>query len=140
MLPVVHGKIILTKQEQPGSKPFIGAIGGVVEEGDSAFETAKRELLEEAGYEAKKWVLWNTAQLIDKVDWEMYTFIAKGCRKAADARPDAGEKIRLISVTFDEFISLVAKQKCRDIEIALKVLRARCGKKQLAKMRKDFTE
>lgn len=50
ILPITdEGKIILTKQEQPGMKPFIGVLGGRMDEGESPLQTAERELLEEAG-------------------------------------------------------------------------------------------
>ncbi len=40
-----EGKIILSKQEQPGRSPFIGCLGGRVDEGERPLEAAKRELL-----------------------------------------------------------------------------------------------
>src|SRR3989344_9504870 len=53
------GKIILTEQEQPSKEPFIGATGGRVDEGEEILAAAKRELLEESGYEAEEFILWD---------------------------------------------------------------------------------
>ncbi len=50
------GRIILTEQEQPGKEPFIAACGGRVDEGEEILTAAKRELLEESGYEAKEFI------------------------------------------------------------------------------------
>lgn len=98
------GRIILTEQEQPGKEPFIGATGGRVDEGEGILEAAKRELLEESGYKAEKFILWDAQQPIGKIDWAIYTFIAKGLKKVAEINLDAGEKITLKPVTFDEFL------------------------------------
>src|SRR3989344_1513944 len=47
VFPVLDdGRIILTEQEQPNKKNFIGATGGRVDEGQDGFMAAKRELLE----------------------------------------------------------------------------------------------
>lgn len=100
------GRIILTEQEQPGKEPFIGATGGRVDEGEGVLEAAKRELLEESGYKAEKFILWDAQQPIGKIDWAIYTFIAKGLKKVADINLDAGEKITLKPVTFDEFLEM----------------------------------
>src|SRR3989344_31568 len=51
------GRIILTEQEQPGKDPFVGATGGRVDEGEDVLQAAKRELLEESGYEADRYEL-----------------------------------------------------------------------------------
>ncbi len=100
------GRIVLTKQEQPGKKPFIGAAGGRVDEGEDILTAAKRELLEETGYEADDWTLWHAEQPISKIEWAVYVFIAKKVHKVADMHLDAGEKIELMPVTFDELVEL----------------------------------
>jgi len=52
LLPVTNDKkIVITEQEQPGKQPFIGSIGGRVDPGEDILTAAKRELLEESGYE-----------------------------------------------------------------------------------------
>ena len=51
------GKILLTEQEQPGKPPYIGATGGRIDKGEEPLAAAKRELLEESGYEASEFIL-----------------------------------------------------------------------------------
>ncbi|KKU49731.1 MAG: NUDIX hydrolase [Parcubacteria group bacterium GW2011_GWA1_47_10] len=105
------GKIILTKQEQPGRPPFIGATGGRIDEDEDVLTAAKRELLEESGYIAEEFILWDTRFPVGKVDWVVYTFIAKGLKKIADLNLDAGEKIELITLTLDELIDTALDKK-----------------------------
>lgn len=139
VLPVTdYGKIILSIQEQPGTQAFIGSFGGGLEEGEDPLKAAKRELLEESGYGAQEFVLWDAVQFIDKIDWVIYTFIAKGCTKVAEPSPDAGEKIALKFVTFDEYLKIVAQENYRDTEVALKMFRACQTPAELAKTRKLF--
>jgi 8-oxo-dGTP pyrophosphatase MutT (NUDIX family) len=123
ILPITsEGKIILTKQEQPGMKPFIGALGGRLDEGETPLQAAERELLEEAGLKAEKYELWSTTHIAEKLDWVIWTFVAKGCSKVSEQQVDGGEKIELIEVTFDEYMDIVAQETYRDTEIALKLL------------------
>ncbi len=107
VFPVMDdGKILLTEQEQPGRGAFIGATGGRVDEGEDILEAAKRELLEETGFEASEFILWDVQQPSTKIEWAVYTFIAKGLKRVADMDLDAGEKIRLKPVDFEEFIDI----------------------------------
>ncbi|HEU5187641.1 MAG TPA: NUDIX domain-containing protein, partial [Candidatus Saccharimonadales bacterium] len=43
ILPITsEGKIVLTKQEQPGMEPFIGALGGRVDKDETPLQAAER--------------------------------------------------------------------------------------------------
>ena len=128
VFPVLPGgKIILTEQEQPGKEPFIGATGGRVDEGEDILEAAKRELLEESGYTAEEFILWDAQHPTSKVDWVVFTFIAKGVKKIADLHLDAGEKIKLITLTLDELIDIPTKKNIyfAEQEITLKLMEAK---------------
>ncbi len=107
VFPVLpDGKILLTEQEQPGKTPFVGAPGGRVDEGEDLLFAAKRELLEESGYEAEEFILWDAQQPVGKIDWAVVTFIAKKIKKVADIHPDVGEKIKLLPLALDELIEV----------------------------------
>lgn len=141
VIPITtSGEIILGEQEQPGTVPFIGCLGGRLDEGEEPLEAAKRELLEETGMEAEQWILWDSTQLTDKIDWAIYAFIAKGCRKIKEQNADAGEKIKLKFVTFDEFLKITAQDNFRDAEIALRVFRSISNPIKFEEMKKLFTE
>lgn len=139
VIPVtVDKKIVLSKQEQPGGSPFIGVLGGRIDEGETPLEAAKRELMEEAGMDCQNWVLWDSEQLLEKIDWAIYTFVAKDCRRVAGQSVDAGEKIKLIYVSFDEFIDVVAKENYRDLEIVLKIFRLLKDPQKLVETKRLF--
>ena len=111
------GKILLTKQEQPGKAPFIGAAGGRVDAGEDILTAAKRELLEETGYSAKEYILLDAQQPISKIEWAVYTFIAKGITNVAELNLDAGEKISLYPVSFEELLKIGTEPQFYEKEI-----------------------
>ncbi len=112
VFPVLpDGRIIITEEEQPLKGLFVGAIGGRADEGEDPLAAAKRELLEESGYEAEEFVLADARYASTKIDWAIYTFIAKGIKKVAEMDLDGGEKIKLTPVTFDELIDIITDEK-----------------------------
>jgi len=142
VFPVLpDGKIILTEQEQPGSEPFIGATGGRIDKGEDILDAAKRELREESGYEAEEFILWDAQQPMNKVDWAVYTFIAKGLKKVGDMCLDGGEKIKLFSATLDELIDLATSSEDRKFgekEIIYKLFRAKLDPKKYEELKELF--
>ena len=132
------GSILLTKQEQPGKSLFIGAAGGRVDEGEEIEEAAARELLEETGYRATELILWHSEQPVSKIDWAVYTFIAKGLEKVDEQRLDAGEKITLHPVTFDEFIDTALRNEFTEREIVKYIYEAKIDKQKLEELRELF--
>jgi len=141
IFPVLpDGKIILTEQEQPGKVPFIGATGGRVDEGEDILTAAKRELLEESGYEAEEFVLWDAQHPVSKIDWVVYTFIGKGLKKVADLHPDVGEKIKLLYLTLDELIDVATNKNTyfAEQEIVLKFVEAKFDPKKKEELKELF--
>ncbi len=139
VFPVMDdGRIILTEQEQPGKEPFIGATGGRMDKGEDILEAAKRELLEETGYEASEFILWHTQHPTSKVDWVVYTFIAKGLTKVADMHLDSGERIILKPVSFDELLNVALDEKFAEKESVLKFYEAKLYSERKEELRRLF--
>ncbi|MEK7650014.1 MAG: NUDIX hydrolase [Patescibacteria group bacterium] len=133
------GKILLTEQKQPGKDPFIAATGGRVDEGEEVMAAAKRELLEESGYEAEEYVLWDVQHPTSKIDWVVYTFIARGLKKVSDLNLDAGEKIILKPVAFDEFLDIGTSGLFAEKEIVFKLMEAKFDVKKREELRALFS-
>lgn len=141
VFPVLSdGTIILTEQEQPGKEPFIGATGGRVDEGEDIITAAKRELLEESGYEAEEFILWDSQHPISKIDWVVYTFIAKGLKKVADLKLDGGEKIKLLPSTLDNLIDVATNshQDFYEKEVIVKFFDAKLNPEKMKELRELF--
>ena len=132
------GKILLIEQEQPGAELSLGAAGGRIDEGEGVLEAAKRELLEETGYEASEFILWDARQPTLKIDSVVFTFIAKGARKVADMNLDSGEQISLKPVTFDEFVAHATDDEYAEREIVSKIFEARLDPAKMNDLRERF--
>ncbi len=103
-----EGTILLTDQEQPSrAAPFFGLPGGSFDFPDEdPLVCAQRELLEETGYMSDEWVPWHIFDGTGNVATFTHFYIARNVRKIQEVQPDPGEKIRVFSVTFDEFLEL----------------------------------
>ncbi|MBI2573778.1 MAG: NUDIX hydrolase [Candidatus Wildermuthbacteria bacterium] len=133
-------RIIIVKEQQPGEKPFVSLPGGRIDEGENPLAAAKRELLEETGYASNRWSLWDARHIGSKIDWANYLFLAKDCVKSAQSIVDAGEKISLCLVSFDEFIDIAKDERFRNIEVALALFRAVGDKRKFEELRTFLME
>jgi ADP-ribose pyrophosphatase len=116
-------EIVITKQKFPGRKEFIGLPGGRIDENEKPVVAAKRELLEETGYVASEINLWYAYRPMEKIDWVIYIFIAKGCKGNENPNPDPGERIKIKTVTVDEFIHIATNDDFRDVELTQKLIK-----------------
>jgi 8-oxo-dGTP pyrophosphatase MutT (NUDIX family) len=140
VIPVTpEGKVVLTRQEQPGKAPFLGCAGGRLEEGEDPLEAARRELLEETGYESDDIILWHAIQPTSKLDWAVYTFIARDSKRVMEQKLDAGERIELRLLDFDEFVEIATKDNSfLETEMVIKLLRAKTDPAQMAEAKELF--
>lgn len=119
-----HGdKIIIGYEKQPTKGPSYTLLGGRVDKGEEPLIAAKRELMEEAGLASDDWELWNSNQPLNKLDWTVYTYIARECKKIAEPALEPGEDIEIREVTFDQFIEIVTGNNFWGRELTCEVLR-----------------
>ena len=104
------GKVVLVRQYRHGTGEVTLEIpGGAVEKDDrSPLLAARRELLEETGFAAKRWrrlgvVHPNPAILSNACT----TYLAEGARRVADPTPDAGEDLTVELVSLRALPGLV---------------------------------
>ena len=101
-------RILLTEQEQPAKQhAFLGLPGWSFDSPlEDALECAQRELLEETGFSSDDWKHWHTFEWSGNVATFTHFFIAREVLKVQEIHPDRGERIRLFSLSFDEFLLL----------------------------------
>jgi ADP-ribose pyrophosphatase len=112
-------KILIARQSQPTKPDFYSLFGGRGEENEAPIVTAKRELLEEAGLASDDWELLKAYEPFHKIDWKIYYYVARNCRKVADQQLDAGERIEMQAMTLEEFIQISLSDRFYDKELSL---------------------
>ena len=138
IIAVEDGKILFAQQEQPGQPPFPSILGGRQDPGETPLETAKRELLEESGRVSDDWELWYTYDPVSKMDWTIYTFIARNCKKIQEPQLDAGEKIIITPLSFEKFIDAVSQPEFREREVREAALRMKLAPEKMEAFRKKL--
>jgi ADP-ribose pyrophosphatase len=103
-------KIVAVSQYRFGAgKPSLEIPAGLLDEGETPLECAKRELEEETGYTAPEWssLGWchpNPAFLQNR----LHLFLARGARPTSAPRPEAGEDILFGELSLAEVRQAIA--------------------------------
>jgi ADP-ribose pyrophosphatase len=107
---ITQDKILSIKDEQPHLGPRLSFPGGRVDDSDSdTLAAAKREILEETGYSFKTWKLVKVHQPYRKIEWFVYVYLATDELSKQEPNLDAGEKIEVMPMEFNELKELIIR-------------------------------
>jgi len=110
ILAIHNDRIIAIREKQPGRDFAVSLPGGRHDnENETELEAAKRELLEETGLSFRKWKLvycFEPTKSTNKIEWLFYLFIAWDFDKGTEQNLDAGEKIELEYLSYDDFLRI----------------------------------
>lgn len=104
------GKILLKQEYRYAcGEEVIECPAGMFEKEESdPLTVAKRELLEETGFESNDWTyLGATLESTSKLTNRMHLFLAKDCVKVADQHLDANEHLTVTEVYLDTAVGMV---------------------------------
>ena len=113
-------EVILVREFRPGPEDLILELpGGLIDEGQSPAEAAKRELLEETGYEG---VVAPVGTMLDDAysTFVRHAFTATGCRKVAD--PAEGELTEPVLMPLAEFREHLRQGRLTDVNVGYRCL------------------
>lgn len=115
----------LVKEYKYGiDKESIELISGALEKKESPLRAAKRELKEELGLEADKWVnLGVVNPFTTVVNSPNYMFLAIGIKKNK-SRPDSEEILKIIKVPFKRTVDMVMKGEITHSASCVLILKA----------------
>lgn len=114
VIPITKdGQVVLIEQYRQGTQSVTLEIpGGMVDDGESADECARRELLEETGYTADKLVFMGRSQPNPAIqnNW-IYHFAAFGCAKTGETNFDEHESINTRLAALDDIPQLIENEE-----------------------------
>lgn len=102
-------EVILVEQFRYGTaQTTIEIPGGLIDEGESPIETAKRELLEETGFISEHWeslgsISSNPAFLTNTT----HLFLCRNSRKIGEQNLDGNERIHVHLMPLDDFLAMI---------------------------------
>jgi ADP-ribose pyrophosphatase len=116
-------RILLEKQYRHAAGRFLWELpAGRVDEGENELEAAKRELLEETGYSARRWRrilrFWASPGFVAET---MSVYLASGLRPGA-AQPEDDEVIEIELVPLKKAVAMVLKGTIQDAKTIAGVL------------------
>ena len=124
IVPILDdGRILLERQfRYPHNRDFIEIPAGKCEPNEPHLETAKRELLEETGYEAQEWVRLGVIHTaIAYTDEAIELYLARKLRHVG-SRLDPGEFLELQMVDFSEAIQMMQDGRISDAKTVTALL------------------
>lgn len=120
-------QIVLIREYRYACKDILTECpAGMVDDNEEPLSTAKRELLEETGYESDDWTyLGPTLESTSKLTNTMHLFLAKDCRKIDEQRLEESEgNIEVMRLPFGDAVKLVMDGKIRANSSAHAILKA----------------
>jgi 8-oxo-dGTP pyrophosphatase MutT (NUDIX family) len=95
-------RVVIVRQYRPAVEHHTLELpSGLVDAGETPLEAARRELLEETGYEGGDWAVHGGMEPdVGRLGNRIWTCVAKGVRPAPNSRPEAG--IEVLTWSLDE--------------------------------------
>jgi ADP-ribose pyrophosphatase len=123
MIPLLaDGRILVERQYRyPLRRHFVEMPAGKLDPGESALQTAKRELLEETGYTASEWALLTRLHpAIGFATEEMTVFLCRGLQHSGQ-QLDHDEHLEIEAVTLDWLVDELRAGRLTDVKTQIAV-------------------
>jgi ADP-ribose pyrophosphatase len=124
IVPVLpDGRLVVERQfRYPLDRVFIEFPAGKIDPGEATEDTARRELREEAGYEATRWTPLGTIHtLISYTNERIDLFVAEGLTHVG-AKLDAGEFLDIVTMTEEALLAALDRGEITDAKTVAALL------------------
>jgi len=125
------GRLVVERQfRYPLNRVMLEFPAGKLDAGESALETAKRELIEEAGFTARTWTPLGTVHTVVSYSTEAIEFFVAEGLAHVGAKLDHGEFLEVIDMSVDEMLAALDAGDITDVKPVAALLlyaRRRCG-------------
>ena len=124
IVPVLaDGRLVVLRQYRyPLDRVFIEFPAGKLDPGEDELATARRELIEEAGYEAATWTPLGTIHtLISYTNEKIDLYVAEGLHHVG-AQPDHGEFLEIVTMSVDEMLAALDRGEITDAKTVAALL------------------
>jgi ADP-ribose pyrophosphatase len=139
VIPILDdGHILIINDEQPARPVLTKFPGGYVDPGETPETTMKRELLEETGYEITSYTPLIDVAPWNKIDYRRTYFVGRGAHKVSESKVQAGERVTVRLVSFDEMVSLLADGGIDDTVLQIIALQALTDSQKMEELKKSF--
>jgi len=110
-------QVVLVEQYRPGPKAILQELpGGFVDPGEDPLQAARREFIEETGYDGD-FEFVGTCLDDAYSTMERYCYVAKNCKKIGEPQNTATEQTRVVIVTLEQFRHQLRAGKMTDVEV-----------------------
>jgi ADP-ribose pyrophosphatase len=124
IVPVLaDGRLVVERQfRYPLDRVILEFPAGKLDPGEAELETARRELREEAGYEAATWTPLGTVHtLVSYTNEKIDFFVAEGLTHVG-ARLDDGEFLEIVTMSVDEMLGALDRGEITDAKTVAALL------------------
>jgi len=117
------GRLVVERQfRYPLDRVMIEFPAGKLDPGEEPLATAKRELIEEAGYTAQRWTpLGNVHTVVSYSTEAIEFFVAEGLAHVG-AKLDHGEFLEIIDMSVDEMLAALDRGEITDVKTVAALL------------------
>ena len=119
IIPLLDAEHVLLERQfrYPLGRSIVEFPAGKIDPGEPPFECARRELLEETGYTARRWsYLGGLHNAIAYSDEKIEIFLAEDLERTGDATLDAGETLEVFEAPWRQLLEWVRDGAVTDVK------------------------